>query len=132
MTETKCDHCEKATDAPLVLIGKLYDGQRRHDFCSLKCVIAWARSEPAAVPKRAPFNVLKDHFVLSAPPVVTVLFPITVSELAYQLDVKPFHLISDLMEINIFATLNQTLEENVVRKMCQKHGFAMLEEKAFA
>ena len=42
---------------------------------------------------------------------------------------KPFQLIHELMEMNVFATLNQTLEEAVAKKICEKRGFIFMAEK---
>jgi translation initiation factor IF-2 len=55
--------------------------------------------------------------------------PIVVKELAGRLGCKPFQLIHELMEMNIFATLNQTIEEEVARKVCEKRGFSFNVEK---
>ncbi len=55
--------------------------------------------------------------------------PIIVKELAAQLNVKPFHLISELMEMNIFAAINHTLEPEVAAQICKKHGFVFEREK---
>src|SRR5262249_9207046 len=51
--------------------------------------------------------------------------PIVVRDLATQLGLKPFKLISELMEMNIFASMNQTLEEAVAQKIAEKHGFLL-------
>ncbi len=38
---------------------------------------------------------------------------------------KPFKLISELMEMGIFASMNQNIEENVALKIGEKHGFLL-------
>lgn len=55
--------------------------------------------------------------------------PIVVKELATRLGCKSFQLIHELMEMNIFATLNQVIEEDVARKICEKRGFTFNVEK---
>ncbi len=48
--------------------------------------------------------------------------PIVVKDLATELGVKPFKLISELMEMGIFASINQSLEEDVASKIAEKRG----------
>lgn len=45
-----------------------------------------------------------------------------VRDLAGELGVKPFKLISELMEMGIFASINQSLEEDVASKLAEKRG----------
>ena len=54
--------------------------------------------------------------------------PIIVRDFATALSMKPFKLISELMEMGIFASMNQAIEEPVAIKIAEKHGF-MLEIK---
>lgn len=60
---------------------------------------------------------------------ITVKPPIIVRELAEQLKRKPFQLIADLMELNVFANVNQSIEEEVAKKICRKYGFRFEVEK---
>ena len=55
--------------------------------------------------------------------------PIQVRDLATRLNLKPFQLIHELMEMNVFATLNQNLEEAVAKKICEKRGLFFTAEK---
>jgi len=55
--------------------------------------------------------------------------PIQVRDLATKLNLKPFQLIHELMEMNVFATLNQNIEEAVAKKICEKRGFVFMAEK---
>ena len=55
--------------------------------------------------------------------------PIIVKELAAQLGLKPFQLISELMDMNIFAAINHTLDPEVASNVCKKHGFVFEKEK---
>ena len=54
--------------------------------------------------------------------------PIIVRDFATALGMKPFKLISELMEMGIFASMNQAIDESVALKVAEKHGF-MLEIK---
>ena len=55
--------------------------------------------------------------------------PIIVRELALQIGLKPFQLIHDLMDMNIFAAINHTVEPDVAAAICKKHGFVFEVEK---
>ena len=55
--------------------------------------------------------------------------PIIVKELAAQLGLKPFQLISELMDLNIFAAINMTIDPEVASNVCKKHGFVFEKEK---
>ena len=52
-----------------------------------------------------------------------------VRELAEQLKQKPFKIIADLMELGVFANVNQGIEEPVAQKVCAKYGFRFEVEK---
>jgi translation initiation factor IF-2 len=54
---------------------------------------------------------------------------ITVKDLAPLIGIKPFQVIADLMSLQIFANINQTLELDTVAKLCEKHGFVLEREK---
>ncbi len=51
--------------------------------------------------------------------------PIVVRDFAEQLGIKPFRLISELMEMNIFASMNQVIDENVAQDVAGKHGYLL-------
>ena len=72
----------------------------------------------------------KPKYVASADAkLLTLKQPIIVRDLAEALDRKPFQLIADLMELNVFATVNQTIDEFVAKQLCAKHGFRFEIEK---
>ncbi|MDR0647155.1 MAG: translation initiation factor IF-2 [Puniceicoccales bacterium] len=52
--------------------------------------------------------------------------PIVVSEFATLLDIKPFRLISELMEMGIFAFMNQAIDEEVAQKIASKYGIEVV------
>ncbi len=60
---------------------------------------------------------------------ISVKPPIIVRDLAEQLKRKPFQIIADLMEVGVFANVNQSIEEEVAKKICAKYGFRFEVEK---
>lgn len=54
--------------------------------------------------------------------VISIKPPIVVRDLAEKLKIKPFKLIADLMEMGVFANVNQSIEEGVAGKVCAKYG----------
>jgi translation initiation factor IF-2 len=65
---------------------------------------------------------LKDKIVVIKPPIMA-------KDLAGKLGLKPYQLIHHLMEMNIFTSANQSLEEEVARKLSLKLGFTFEIEK---
>ena len=55
--------------------------------------------------------------------------PIIVKELALQLGLKPHQIIAELMNFNIFANINQTIEPDIASKICEGHGFVLEKER---
>ncbi|MGA3006386.1 MAG: translation initiation factor IF-2 [Opitutaceae bacterium] len=51
--------------------------------------------------------------------------PIIVRDFATALSLKPFKLISELMEMGIFASMTQSLDEAIAAKLAEKHGFLL-------
>ena len=50
-------------------------------------------------------------------------FPISVKDLSVRLQIKPSRLIQELMQMNIFATINQPLSQEDATVVCEKFGF---------
>lgn len=131
--DEKCAHCSKQTNwstGRVSVIGKLHDGESRHEFCCPKCIVLFIKSEPAGVPL---IGVLKEkHESVSqpkpAPKVVPVKLPVTVRSLAAHLGRKPFEIIHDLMEANIFATLDTCLEPEAAERVGKRHGCKIMFE----
>ena len=48
--------------------------------------------------------------------------PIIVRDFAGEIGLKPFKLISELMEMGIFASMNQTIEESTALTLAERHG----------
>lgn len=51
--------------------------------------------------------------------------PIIVRDFAVQIGRKPFQLISELMEMNIFASMNQVIEDETAKRIAARHGFEL-------
>jgi len=85
-------------------------------------------AKPAEAPSNAPDEAalaaqqLKDKIVVIKPPII-------VKDLAAKLGLKPYQIIHHLMEMNIFTSANQALEEEVARKLSSKLGFTFEIEK---
>jgi translation initiation factor IF-2 len=81
-----------------------------------------APAKPAE-PTGPKFTLPADAQVISIKP------PIVVRELADQLKQKPFKIIADLMEVGVFANVNQAIEETVAQRICAKYGYKFEVEK---
>ena len=57
--------------------------------------------------------------------IIHVKPPIVVRDFAQEIGLKPFKLISELMEIGIFASMNQTIEESTAQELAKRHGFEL-------
>ncbi len=51
--------------------------------------------------------------------------PVVVRDFATVLGLRPFQLISELMQMGIFASITQSLDETVAMKVAEKHGFLL-------
>ena len=61
--------------------------------------------------------------------VITIKPPIVVRELAEHLKQKPFKVIADLMQLGVFATVNQAIDESIAQRVCATYGFKFEVEK---
>jgi translation initiation factor IF-2 len=61
--------------------------------------------------------------------IIVIKPPISVRELATQLNQKPFKIIGDLMGLGVFATINQAIDEKTAQQLCAKYGFRFEVEK---
>jgi len=93
----------------------------RHGMAAVQKPAAKAPSPPAApAPK---FVAPEDAEAIVIKP------PIVVRELAVQLKQKPFKIIADLMELGVFANVNQAIDERIAQQICAKYGFRFEVEK---
>jgi translation initiation factor IF-2 len=88
---------------------------------------------PAPTRPVEPVNSAADEAALAAQQlkdkIVVIKPPIIVKDLAGKLGLKPYQIIHHLMEMNIFTSANQALEEEVARKLCAKLDFTFEIEK---
>ncbi|MFH0826423.1 MAG: translation initiation factor IF-2 [Candidatus Omnitrophota bacterium] len=81
---------------------------------------------PAPEPRVAPITKPAPQEVAVTPAKELELeFPITLKDLAVKLQEKPSTLIKILMDMRIMVGINQTLEEAVVSKICEKYQYAI-------
>jgi translation initiation factor IF-2 len=81
------------------------------------------QQKPGAKAEPAKISLPADAQIISIKP------PIVVRELAEQLKQKPFKIIADLMELGVFANVNQAIDEGVAQKVCAKYKFRFEVEK---
>ena len=80
---------------------------------------------PAAPPARTPDKIVAP----ATGELITLKPPIIVRDLAEHLKRKPFQIIEKLMELGVFASVNQSVEEEIARQVCAKFGFRFEVEK---
>ena len=81
------------------------------------------------IPEVVPVAAGEPSAPVSDEKIVHIKPPIIVRELAQQIGLKPFQLIHDLMDMNIFAAINHTIEPDVAAAICKKHGYIFEVEK---
>jgi len=60
---------------------------------------------------------------------ITLKSIVTVKELAELLGLRPFVLIKDLMELEVFANPNHVIDLDIAEKLCELHGFTLERER---
>jgi translation initiation factor IF-2 len=79
---------------------------------------------PASTTKPADRILLPDNArIISLKP------PVIVRDLADKMAIKPFKLIADLMELGVFANVNQAVDDAIAKRVCAKYGFKFEVEK---
>lgn len=73
--------------------------------------------QPSISPRKPKFTAPSDG------PLIALKPPIIVRDLAEAMNRKPFQLIADLMSLNVFANVNQSIDEPAAREICAKNGF---------
>ncbi len=99
----------------------------------LKSAVVVEQPPEPPQPKEAPVEATAEEAQAIGPEtgkkVIHLKTSITVKDLAPLIGIKPFQVIADLMALQIFANINQTLELDTVAKLCDKHGFVLEREK---
>jgi translation initiation factor IF-2 len=95
-----------------------------------------AHAEPPvqAAPASAPVSdsapaPSEEEESLSDEKVIHIKPPIIIKELAVQLGLRPPQIMKDLIELGIFANINQSIEPDVAGVICKKHGYTFEKEK---
>lgn len=73
--------------------------------------------KPAAAPQAAPASAASDDKVIN------VKAPISVSDLAVLMGLKPFKLIAELLPMGVFANPSTMLDNDQISALCEKHGY---------
>jgi translation initiation factor IF-2 len=90
---------------------------------------AYSHQKPAAKSPSQPAAPQPKFVAPTGGEVIVVKPPIVVRELAAQLKQKPFKIIADLMELGVFANVNQAIDEKIAQQLCAKYGFRFEVEK---
>ena len=61
--------------------------------------------------------------------VIHIKPPIILKDLADKMGIKPFNIIKDLMVLDVFASLDSSIEPEVATTICENHGFIFEKEK---
>ncbi len=85
--------------------------------------------QKAPAPAPAAGKPAEKFVPLATGQVITLKPPIIVRDLAEQLKRKPFQIIADLMEVGVFANVNQSIDEDVAQRICAKYKFRFELEK---
>ena len=80
---------------------------------------------PAPPPAKTPEKIVAP----ATGELITLKPPIIVRDLAEHLKRKPFQIIEKLMELGVFASVNQSVEEEIARQVCAKFGYRFEVEK---
>ena len=89
-----------------------------------------AAPAPHREERKAPAPAPQPKFVAPVSgEVIVIKPPIVVRELAAQLKQKPFKILADLMELGVFANVNQAIDEKIAQQLCAKYGFRFEVEK---
>jgi len=104
-------------------------------FATLPSISRILEPEPPKTAVAAPPEVPPDQL---APPVtgdeggekvVHLKPPFSVKDLADAMGLKPFKIIGDLIEFNVFAKPSDGMEPDIAAKVCARHGFTFEKEK---
>lgn len=81
-------------------------------------------------PARSPEPAVPAFVPPATGEIITLKPPIIVRDLAEQLKRKPHQIIADLVGMNVWATVNQAIvDEVIVQRLCAKYGFRFEAEK---
>ncbi|HVM59568.1 MAG TPA: translation initiation factor IF-2 [Verrucomicrobiae bacterium] len=86
---------------------------------------------PAPKPALAPPTPSQPAFIVDdkGNKVIQMKPPVIVRDLAQRVGVKSHVLLAEMMAMNVFANLTETIPEDIARKICERHGFLFELEK---
>jgi len=85
-------------------------------------------AQPA--PEGAPAAAAEEESAAAADEkIIHIKPPIIIRDLAAQLGLRPAQIMKDLMGMQIFAAINQSIEADVAAAICKMHGFTFEREK---
>jgi len=106
---------EKSGKKQLPSISKLTDEVQDPDF-----VVSGDSSEDVEAEEEG--GVVEGNTISIKPPII-------VSVLAEMMGLKPFEIMKDLIQLEVFVAPNQAIEPEVAEKVCEQHGFVFEREK---
>jgi len=80
------------------------------------------RPAPKSVPPPKPETAVEGK-------IIRVKGPVVVRELAERLGIRPNQLITELMSMNVLASITQRVDVNVAKVIAERHGFVLEHEK---
>ncbi|NIP92748.1 MAG: translation initiation factor IF-2, partial [Akkermansiaceae bacterium] len=107
---------DKSGKEQLPAISKLLEERDDPDFIGTGTAGA-----PAAEPE--------DNGVVVEGNTISIKPPIIVSVLAEKMGLKPFEIMKDLIELEVFVAPHQAIEPDIAEKVCDRHGFVFEREK---
>src|SRR5438067_11966688 len=84
---------------------------------------------PTSTTEDTPVEAASAEAEAPAQNVIHIKPPIIVKQLALELGLKPHQLIAELMNFNIFANINQTVEPDIESKIAESQGFVLEKER---
>lgn len=106
---------DKSGKRQLPSISKLQEEQQDPEFIS--------SGVPAAPEEEVTDDSLVDGNTISIKP------PIIVGVLAEKMGLKPFEIMKDLVDLEVFKAPDQAIEPEIAEKLCERHGFVFEREK---
>jgi translation initiation factor IF-2 len=104
-------------------ISKLQEEQKDPEFIGSGSGGVAAGAESGAEPESKEDQVVVDGNTISIKP------PIIVSLLAERMGLKPFEIMKDLIELEVFVATKAAIEPDIAEKVCARHGFVFEREK---
>ena len=122
----RAEYAQKGTTPPQTEAVPLTEDQSSEDD-EIQAMIAEEEAKEKAELEELAKEIEED--TTPSTKIVTLTGGITVKELAEKIDMRPNMLVAELMKINIFASINQRLDMDVIRQIAKAHNFEIEQEK---